>query len=280
LNLILATTQEIQLESFLKLGVKDVLVSYFYVAKRIKNRNIYQKLQGDYNTKAPQFNKLLSQFDYVMIDSGAYSYFSGTAEIFNDYLIDKYVEQYGLWLKDNKDYYTDFVEMDIDKMINYDLKRIEKYRKYLEDCAGKKSIPVWHVNRGLEYWDKMTQEYDYVGIGGIAINEFRDAKRKIYHMLKIARKNKCRVHAFGFTFLNYLKLIPLDSVDSSSCTTGSRYGVFYLFLDKKLYQFPLQKLQKSSKINGVEFDNINFKTWKLYKDYLKKYWEKQNIKQY
>jgi len=280
MNLLFAVIDRQQLKLLLELKVKDVMISYFYIYSDLKARNIYQKSQEIYNTKSPKYNKLFSQFDYVMIDSGAYSYFSGAAEIVNDYLIDKYVEQYGSWLKNNKEYYTDFVEMDIDKMIGYDLKRVEKYRKYLEECAGKKCLPVWHVNRGVDYWEKMTQEYDYVGVGGIAINEFEDAKRKLYPMLTIAKKNNCKVHAFGFTFLNYLKLIPLYSCDSSSWAAGHSFGSLHLYLDQELFHFPLEKINRSSRINRIEFMKINFKNWILYKDYLKIYWERQNVNQY
>ena len=50
--------------------------------------------------------------------------------------------------------------MDLDFLFPMDV--IEGWRKFLEECAGKKCIPVWHINRGLDYWGQMVKDYDYV----------------------------------------------------------------------------------------------------------------------
>ncbi len=67
-----------------------------------------------------------------------------------------------------------FFELDIDRIVG--LEKVEEFRRRIESKTGKQSIPVWHSNRGWQYFVNMCKEYNYVSIGGIA-KRTRTARR-------------------------------------------------------------------------------------------------------
>ena len=98
----------------------------------------------------------LHRFKSFMLDSGAFTFAYGSgAEV--DW--DDYLERYIAYIVENN--VGLFFELDIDKLVGYE--KVLEYRKRLEDGAGRRCIPVWHMNRGREDWLKTCDEYDYIG---------------------------------------------------------------------------------------------------------------------
>ena len=253
------------------------MISY-YELRTPDRRNIYEKLWGidkKEKIRADIRNKLI-QFDSIMIDSGAYSYMSGVLKE-RGKKMDKYVKEYGNWLKENNDIYEHFFEMDVDSITG--IQKVEEYRDYLEKCAGKQSIPVWHDIRGLNYWKKMVKNYKYIAIGGIVSGEYdyKSLGQRLATMIEYAHSYNCKVHVLGYTQLKYLPYINTDSIDSSSWLGGSKYGHLYLYFDKELFCIDLKSIHKKSELYYREFDAINIKAWKLYIDYINEYWGAQSI---
>jgi len=167
-------------------------------------------------------------FKDFLLDSGAFTYLNGLKES-PDW--DRYIENYAEFI--NKHKIDLFIELDIDSVVG--IKEVERLRDKLETLTNKKSIPVWHKSRGLDYWRKMVKEYDYVSIGGIVTKEIKQAEYDIFTLLlRIARENNCKVHGLGFTNLKGLQKYKFYSVDSTAWVYGNRGGFLYLFKNNTL----------------------------------------------
>lgn len=162
-----------------------------------------------------------------ILDSGAFSMLNakGGTESFlknlDDY-IDNYIEFIKFWNVKN------FIELDIDPLVGYS--KVLKIREKIEKEVGRKSIPVWHISRGINEWKNTVKLYEYVAIGGIVTKEIKkkDYKKIFLPLLKIARSEKCNVHGLGFTGKE-INDFPFFSCDSSTWTTINRFGSMPIF---------------------------------------------------
>lgn len=160
-----------------------------------------------------------------------------------------------------------FFEMDIDSLVG--LAQVEKLRDLLEARTGRKCIPVWHIERGKQYFIDMCREYPYVAIGGIAggtKQQYANYQKYFPWFIETAHQYGAKIHGLGFTPRN-LNQYRFDSVDSSSWTSGSRYGQLHQFDGQgiKPIKFSGKRLVKS-----VEADNHNFLEWCAYQRYLER----------
>jgi len=262
------------MEAALKHNCEDVLISYYSHKSSKDKRSYYDILSGDERKQEldERTKGSLKKFKNVMVDSGAFSFMSGTETRIKKEDIDKFVEGYGRWLRNNKGYYDYFEEMDLDFLFPMDI--IEGYRKFLEECAGKKCLPVWHINRGLDYWKQMVKDYDYVAIGGLVSGEITEMEKYAPFLIDIAHNNNCKVHGLGYTKTRLLKFIPWDSVDSATWIYGIR-GTFFLFDGDKIVSLKLKTFNKSSKIHYIKFAEINAQSWCAYAKFIENYWNRQ-----
>ena len=168
-----------------------------------------------------------------LLDSGAFTFMSSNTKgkqfKYEDMLayLDKYIDFIN---KNDVDY---FFELDIDVIVGYD--RVLDLRRKLEEKTGKKCIPVFHKNRGINEWEKMCREYDYVAIGCTGFNDSQWTKNVnvLKQMLQIARKYKTKVHGLGYTRGN-IENMTFYSTDSTSWLAGGRFGVIYNFKNGKM----------------------------------------------
>ena len=159
--------------------------------------------------------------DNFLLDSGAFSYMNGqkcTKEILLEYL-DRYINFI------NKYNIKYFFELDVDTIFGIEF--VEEMRRKLERETGKKCIPVWHKSRGIDYFKKMVDKYDYIAIGGLAIKHI---KQKEYPLIKkmvdYAYERGVKVHGLGFTKTKILEKEKWKfySVDSSSWLSSASRG--------------------------------------------------------
>ena len=165
------------------------------------------------------FERALDYHEELIIDSGAHSFQTGKKVEW-----EKYTNQYAEWIakKDNKKI-VGFFEMDVDNMLGYE--RVLRLREILES-ASKKIIPVWHKNRGIDDYFKMTKEFSgrVVAISGFVNQDIRDSQ--YINFLKVAWDNGCKLHALGMTRKEILDSVPFDYTDSISWLAGEFYGRF------------------------------------------------------
>lgn len=201
---------------------------------------------------------------HFLLDSGAFTFMNNVKKN-NNVNWDEYLERYAKFIND---YNIDlFFELDIDSIVG--IKEVERLRHKLERLTNKKSIPVWHKSRGLEYWKKMVKDYDYVAIGGIVTKEIKPKHYPIFNnLLKIAKENNCKVHGLGFTRTSELHKYPFYSVDSTAWIYGNRSGFLYRFTGNNI-----EKIDKpeGTRLKGKQVAIHNFKEWVKYQKYAKEH---------
>lgn len=194
---------------------------------------------------------LIPYFRNFMLDSGAFTFMTshnGKVD-WNDYL-----KRYAAFI--NKNDVKLFYELDIDSIVGYEA--VLEMRKFLELETGKQPIPVWHKSRGKNEFLKMCDEYKYVAIGGIVSKEIT---RQEYHhfpwFINEAHKRGCKIHGLGFTNLEGIRKYHFDSVDSTSWTTGNRFGSVYRFNGTTMEKFDKKQGQRLADSRAVAIHNLN-----------------------
>jgi hypothetical protein len=196
-----------------------------------------------------------------LLDSGAFTFMNNTKSSIN---WDSYIEKYGAFInKWDIDY---FFELDIDSIVG--TKEVDRLRSKLETITNKKSIPVWHKSRGLEYWKQMCKDYDYVSIGGIVTKEIKSSEYKIFNpLLKIAKDNNCKVHGLGFTRTRDLHKYKFYSVDSTNWITG-RFNMYYLFNQTKgIMQSQPKNNLRVKKEEATRYNQMQIDEWVKFSNY-------------
>ena len=195
--------------------------------------------------------KLIPYFGDFMLDSGAFTFMTNRKKIID---WEEYTDRYAECIKRNN--VNKFFELDIDSVVGYD--RVKELRRKLEKQVGKKCIPVWHVNRGIEEYKKLCDEYSYVAIGGIVSKEITKDKYKAFPtMISEAHKRGAKVHGLGFTNLALIPKYHFDSVDSTAWTTGNRFGFVYYFDGKTMQRKSAPEGYRLSKSWDVSVNNYS-----------------------
>ena len=203
--------------------------------------------------------KHIPLFKDFLLDSGAFTFFSTKPKNVN---WEEYVDRYADFINRNK--VNHFFELDIDKLIGYE--NVLKLRKRLETKTGKQCIPVWHKFRGKENFLSMCDEYPYVAIGGIVSKEISSKEYPIFtYLINEAHKRGVKIHGLGFTNLEGLKKYKFDSVDSTSWTTGNRFGSIYKFNGETMQKFDKKEGQRLADSRKVALNN--FVEWVKFQQY-------------
>lgn len=215
-----------------------------------ESKEIPYLLESFYYFKDWQLEYIRTKTKDFLLDSGAFTFMSNAKSHVS---WDEYIERYADFIKRNN--IEKFFELDIDSVVGYD--KVLEYRRKLEGLAGRPCIPVWHKTRGIEDFKKMCDEYDYVAIGGIVAKEIRPEHYKIFPaLINEAHKKGAKIHGLGFTNINLLPLYHFDSVDSTSWTTGCRYGSLYHFNNGKMTSFPRSQGKRALR-HKINEHNLN-----------------------
>jgi len=207
---------------------------------------------------------IIKKCDFFLLDSGAFTMFSKghnlTEKDWDNY-VDRYIE---FIIKNDIKY---FFELDVDRILG--LEKVEEIRNKIEKETGKKCIPVWHRERGWEYFKKMCDEYEYVAIGGIAKNPDGKKIEKLFpKIIKYAHDHDCKIHGLGYTSTNKLPIYHFDSVDSTNWKSGGRFGSLQKFNGKNIITYSYK--DKRAK-NYKQIDIHNLREWIKYQDYAERY---------
>lgn len=220
-----------------KLSEMSILESFYYLRKN------------------EEFMALAKHFGSFLLDSGAFTFMTGAHKGAINW--DEYVEDYARFI--NKHDIKLFFELDIDSVVG--LQEVERLREKLEALTGKKPIPVWHKNRGKEYFIKMCENYPYVALGGIVTKEIPRQKyeKGFPWFIKTAHLHRCKIHGLGYTTILNLPKYHFDSVDSTAWLYGNRGGYLYKFNPSKgtMDQLHADNARLKSREGAVN----NFREW-------------------
>lgn len=167
-----------------------------------------------------------------LLDSGAFTFMmKGNAGNLDSY-VDKYIE----YIKRN--HVRDYIELDVDKIKG--LQWVEKTRARLERETGLPSIPVWHIQRGKDYFLGLVKDYKRVCFGGLMSDGVPDKVLEKYFpwFIEKAHENGCKIHGLGYMRTQNFSRIKFDSVDSTTWLVGSRAG----YIDK--YDYKEKRFEK------------------------------------
>ena len=207
------------IESYIDLvkevGVRYVLTSYYYCREKLDPKE-------------------LEDFEFVILDSGAFTFYSKKKDASLEERWD-YVKRYAEWVNKYSNYFDVIIEFDFGKR-----EEVEKFREYLKSNIeeSEKIMPVVQKHfGGIEYFRQLVNEgWEYIAVPsdvreGIASKkEF--SRRRIegvmefmYPFVKEAKKSGIKLHGLALTKWEILRRFKRDlfSVDSSSWL-GGRYG--------------------------------------------------------
>jgi hypothetical protein len=187
-----------------------------------------RKLFGLYSYHYVKKNKALlstiHNWKEFILDSGIFTYLNGLDSKNVDW--NDYVDKYAEFVRENN--IRNYVEVDVDTLIG--LEGVERLRERLENRVGWKCIPVWHMNRGYDKWLEICRDYSYVCFGAFITDGLKPSKyMAIKKFLYDAKKENCKVHGLGMTSMSWLRELKFHSVDSSTWTSGNRYGEVHIF---------------------------------------------------
>jgi len=167
-------------------------------------------------------NNLIKIFEYlpevkVFLDSGAYSLDNQGVEN-----TDKYLDDYINFILKYEDRLFVYVNLDNIRDTNITWKN----QKYMEE-RGLQPMPVYHYEDDFKWLEKCVNEYDYVGIGGIAKGLSKEADRILFDKIfdYMYKKNlSTKIHAFGMTKFRFMTRYPWYSVDSTTWLKFANFG--------------------------------------------------------
>ena len=209
-------------------------------------------LESFYYCNKGYTERLLPFYGKFILDSGAYTMFSfAKGQQLN---WEEYIDRYAEFIKRND--VRHFFELDIDKLVGYD--KVLQLRNRLEKKAERPCIPVWHKFRGKDKFLEMVDQYKYVAIGGIVSKEITPDNYKFFPwFINEAHKRGVKIHGLGFTALASLPKYHFDSVDSTSWTTGNRFGAVYRFDGKTIVKIGKGEGQRLKDSRAVAINNFN-----------------------
>lgn len=229
--------------------MKVFLAATYTREEALKDKPIKYMLESFYYVKPWQIERIKS-LDMFLLDSGAFTFMSGTSKPDLESYLQKYIEFI------NKHDIQYFFELDCDSIVGYE--QVKEWRQKLENETGKRCIPVWHKSRGQQEFIEMCDQYDYVAIGGIVAREItRSQYPALKWFIKEAHKRGCKIHGLGFTNVNMLPEYHFDSVDSTSWLSGTRYGHVYQFTGNTIKTIAPPKGKKTANYKKVDDRNVD-----------------------
>jgi hypothetical protein len=183
---------------------QNVLISFHYW----KKMSVVKEITPLWPKKMPR----------VVLDSGAWSSFTQGVPI----AIDAYIR----WCHDSIP--VTWWYSNLDDMTSW---KITLQNQVIMEKAGLKPVPVFHTGEPWKVLEDYCERYPFVAVGKIVPYSTRPAVIVpwIRRVFEIAAKRGTNIHGFGVSNCNLIKMFPFFSVDSSSWTSGHRFGTVKLW---------------------------------------------------
>lgn len=199
---------------------------------------------------------LRQQTNIFLIDSGAFT-FMNSPQRAKKVSLDAFVEQYAKFLRDYAIEY--FFEMDVDSVTGYE--KVLEYREFIEKVTKRKSIPVWHKNRGMNEYIKMLKHYKVIAIGGIVIRELKIPSDipMMNSLTNLAHERNIWVHGLGIGVRAFRYKFFFDSTDACFDSLFQRFRSIFAFdANKKISRktFEGTEIVNKNKLIELEFQSL------------------------
>jgi hypothetical protein len=157
----------------------------------------------------------------VFADSGAFSAATLGTEI--------KLADYAAWLKDWQHLITTAATLDVIG----DPDATQRNTLALED-RGLRVLPVFHTGSPWDRLEKLCASYRYVALGGMVpySKMTGEVMRWLVKCFRIGAEHGTVFHGFGQTGATAMASLPFYSVDSSTWSTGARYGWMFLWNER------------------------------------------------
>lgn len=191
-----ADTVTQRLNEYHRLGIEDMLMSYWYLANETNQLKRWE---------------LLLQFN-VFLDSGAFSAWK------QDFRID--IDRYIDYVRRVQHAVVVYASLDVIQEPEESMKNWEYMRQ-----QGLDPMPVFHANESFDFLKEYVEQVGYIALGGVAGLPW--AKKKIYKYFDTCFGiigDKIKVHGFGVCNLDYLIKYPFYSADGTSWLAPAIWG--------------------------------------------------------
>jgi hypothetical protein len=126
---------------------------------------------------------------------------------------------------------------------------------------GLTPIPAFHFRGSKERLKDLSQDFDYIALGGLVPLARRKQKlRKWLDFCFSIIKDSSKVHGFGMTGFEVLKRYPWYSVDSTSWLGGTMRAEIYKFENGRLGTHSTNKKNKLTR-ESVSMKDYGDKKW-------------------
>jgi hypothetical protein len=150
-------------------------------------------------------------------DSGAHS--ARTLGIHLD------VDQYAAWISQWSRWFTIYANLDV----IWSPEATWRNQRRLEDHHGLHPVPVFHTGEPFAALERYLDEgYAYIALGKLLGNPVSALRPWLSKCFRLAG-DRAVFHGFGLTQWPLLREFPFYSVDSSTWTSGLRWGYLRLF---------------------------------------------------
>lgn len=226
----------------------------------------------------------------LMVDSGAYSLYrehtrknpAKAKDFFESDVFWSYVDNYSEFIKKNKEEITTYCSVDV----IYNPELSWKVQKYMEDFHKLKPMPVFHCFEDFKWLKKYIDNYDYIGLGGLAGKVGKQTWVKVmgdpaFNLICDTpdRMPRVKVHGFAVASPELFVKFPFFSVDSASWVIYGKYGGIIIprrkngKYDYSLPPYLIKTSWQNHHINkpGTHIDNITELQRQEFLNYLAKY---------
>lgn len=226
-------------------GVSDILISYHYLRKQSKYREIVPEITA--------------RGGYFMTDSGAFSIMmeimknGGEEAVYDPNYWEPYIEEYVGYIYDNLKYIYVCVNMDLDNLVGREpvdrwnekyFEPLQKHTNVIFLAQKDKSENNYYGDRsGMKRLHEYCSKYSYVGVN----NYWQADVRKVY---AVARTYGVKIHGFALTGIKDLTSTPFFSHDSTSWLSGAKFGTTYRNIGKNFYTYDKKRKWKRKAMKG------------------------------
>lgn len=225
-------------------GAKNIFVSYYHLVSRTRNPSVHARVLHAYSQLGIR----------QIIDSGAFTFMNaakkasksksqqggktaGSAAVGDvaDVLVslEDYFRTYIAWVETNWNLVTDFIELDMQRIVGPD--PVTRWRRILRE-RGLLS-KVWMVHHSCDDWGHFERlieasKVQNGGSGHCGIEGKNLSKAGQIDYVRHARyayEHGVCIHAFASTRAKFLNNVPLTSSDSSTWKQASRFAVSQIY---------------------------------------------------